>query len=105
MIILDTHVWVWHVQGDPDLTPAHQAFIQAEETNGLGISAISLWEVAKLVELKRLSLPVPTEDWLALALSYPGIILLPLTPRVVVESTSLPGHFRRSDHRSYSASS
>jgi PIN domain nuclease of toxin-antitoxin system len=35
------------------------------------------------------------EDWLDQALSYPGIRLLDLTPRIVVESTQLPGNFHR----------
>lgn len=54
MIILDTHIWIWWVQGDSRLTQQHQACIQA--TNGLGISLYSCWEVAKLVEYSRLVL-------------------------------------------------
>ena len=69
--------------------------IQAQESQGLGISAISCWEVAKLVERGRLVLPCPVEDWLERALDYPGVVLLELTPRVCVESTQLPGEFHR----------
>jgi PIN domain nuclease of toxin-antitoxin system len=50
VIVLDTHVWVWWVHGDPQLPPDHQAYIQANEAQGLGVCAISCWEVAKLVE-------------------------------------------------------
>ena len=59
MIVLDTHIWVWWVHGDDKLPPAHKAYIQAHETDGLGISAISCWEIAKLVEYDRLNLPIP----------------------------------------------
>jgi len=52
-------------------------------------------KVAKLVEYNRLKLPSPVADWLDQALAYPGIRLLDLTPRIVVESTQLPGTFHR----------
>ena len=51
--------------------------------------------MAKLVELQRLSLPCPVSDWIQQALSYPGVRLLDLSPRVCVESTQLPGNFHR----------
>lgn len=95
MIILDTHIWVWWVHGDARLLPQHQAYLQLNEANGLGVSIISCWEVAKLVEYQRLQLPLPVEQWLSQALSYPGVQLLDLTPRIVVESTQLPGQFHR----------
>lgn len=95
MIVLDTHIWVWWVHGDRQLPPAYHAYIQAHEPQGLGISAISCWEVAKLVEYGRLTLPLPVLDWLDQALAYPGMRLLELTPRIAVESTQLPGTFHR----------
>jgi PIN domain nuclease of toxin-antitoxin system len=51
--------------------------------------------VAKLVEYGRLTLPSPVAAWLDQALAYPGIRLLDLTPRIMVESTQLPGTFHR----------
>lgn len=69
--------------------------LEQNEETGLGVSIISCWEVAKLVENNRLTLPTPVEAWLEKALQYPGIRLLPLTPRIVVESTELPGDFHR----------
>lgn len=95
MILLDTHVWVWWVHGDPRLTAEYAEVLASNEAGGLGVSAISCWEVAKLVEYRRLVLPIPTEHWLDQALSYPGVRLLELTPRIAVESTSLPGEFHR----------
>lgn len=50
MIVLDAHIWVWWVHGDAQLSNAHHAYIQAHEAQGLGVSIISCWEVAKLVE-------------------------------------------------------
>ncbi len=95
MIVLDTHIWIWHVQGDKRLTANYASVIQQHESIGIGVSAISLWEIAKVVELGRLSFSVPIEDWFAIALAYPGIALLPLTPQIAVESTRLPGIFHK----------
>lgn len=95
MIVLDTHAWVWWVHGDTQLPVDVHAYIHSHETQGIGISAISCWEVAKLVEHGRLGLPLPVADWLDQSLSYPGVRLLELTPRIAVESTQLPGSFHR----------
>ena len=95
MIVLDTHVWVWWVHDDQHLTPSQTEAIQANETDIIGISAISCWEVAKLVELERLELPAPLEEWFEQALSYPGLRILELTPEIAIESTRLPGEFHR----------
>lgn len=95
MIILDTHIWIWRVQGDPRLLPIYLNFIQQNEASGIGVSAISCWEVAKLVERGRLTLPVSISQWLTQALAYPGVRLLPLSPEVSVEATRLPGTFHR----------
>ena len=95
MIVLDTHIWVWWVHGDSALSPSMRTLLDSSEQTGIGVSAISCWEVAKLVERQRLSLPCSVFDWLPQALSYPGVRLLDLSPRVCVESTQLPGTFHR----------
>lgn len=95
MIILDTHIWVWWVHDNAQLPQHYYQYIQQQEGKGLGISIISCWEVAKLIERGRLMLPYPVEEWLDQALVYPGITLLDLTPRICVESTQLPGDFHR----------
>jgi PIN domain nuclease of toxin-antitoxin system len=95
VIVLDTHIWIWWVHGDPRLTPEQAHVLQEHEGSGLGVSPISCWEVAKLVEYKRLGLPCAVGEWLDQALSYPGVQLLELSTRVVVESTQLPGEFHR----------
>lgn len=93
MILLDTHIWVWWVHRDERLPTPTRSFIERHEAAGLGVSAISCWEVATLVERGRLRVPMPTNDWLHAALSYPGVRLLDLTPDVSAEACSLPGDF------------
>lgn len=95
MILLDTHIWVWWVHGDEKLSEAQNESIQDNEDGVIGICAISLWEVAKLVENEKLELTVPLEKWFSQALSYPGIQIIELTPEIATESTRLPGEFHR----------
>lgn len=95
MIVLDTHIWIWWVHGAPELPDEYRSVIEHHEAIGLGISAISCWEVAKLVEKGRLTLPCAVDAWLDQAFAYPGMQLLPLTPAVAVASTQLPQPFHR----------
>ena len=95
MIVLDTHVLVWWVHGGEQLTQAQREIITANEADLIGVSAISCWEVAKLVEYGRLELPCSLEEWFEQALSYPGTQVLALTPEIAIESTRLPGEFHR----------
>lgn len=91
--VLDTHVWIWMVEGDRESLSA--SAIEAIEEAGRGgavrVSAISVWEVAMLESKGRISLSRPLEDWVRTALRAEGIRLLPLTPEIAIESTRLPG--------------
>jgi PIN domain nuclease of toxin-antitoxin system len=95
VIVLDTHIWIWWVTGSPDLAERHIEAIAASESTGIGVSAISCWEVAKLVELGRLTLNLDVGEWLRLALAYPGVRLLELSAEIAVGSTRLPAGFHR----------
>ncbi len=95
MIILDTHIWIWWVLGSSQLPQEYFQYVQEHEAEELGVSVISCWEIAKLVQGGRIVLPLPVGEWLTKALSYPGIRLLELSPEVAVESTQLPGVFHR----------
>lgn len=95
MIVMDTHIWVWWIHNDSRLNDKLREHIQANENIGLGVSIFSCWEVAKLVELNKLTLHCAIDEWMEVALSYPGIQLLELTPQIAIESTQLPGEFHR----------
>jgi PIN domain nuclease of toxin-antitoxin system len=95
MILLDTHIWIWWVNGSLELPESHRLYIDSNERKGLAVSIMSCWEVAQLVEKDRLSLEIPVLDWINLALNYPGINLLNLTPAIVVDAHQLPGAFHK----------
>lgn len=95
MIVLDTHIWIWWTHNDDRITVKLRENIQMNENAGLGVSVFSCWEIAKLVEIKRVTLHCPIDKWIDTALDYPGIRLLELTPEIAIESTQLPGEFHR----------
>ena len=95
MILLDTHIWIWWVSHPDRLQPIHRELLDRGADRIFGVSIISCWEVAKLVEYGRLSLDRSVGIWLETALAEPGITLLNLQPQIVVESTQLPQPLHR----------
>ncbi len=59
------------------------------------ISAISVWEIATLDHLKKLTLSVECRTWIDRALEAPGVQFAPLTPAIMIDSTRLPGEPHR----------
>jgi PIN domain nuclease of toxin-antitoxin system len=92
MILLDTHIWIWAVHGDPRLTSDHRSRMTAS-ADGLAISDFSCWEVALLAAKGRILLPHPIEEWMRKALKLPNLHRFGVTPRILVQSTILPGSF------------
>src|SRR5262252_808494 len=88
-IVLDTHAWVWWVTEDRRLSRRAAEAIRKHD-DGLLLSAISVWEVAKNVEKKWLVLDRPLRDWIDQALRAPRLLVVELTPSILVESCDLP---------------
>ena len=95
MILLDTHIWIWWVNESEQIPSQIVSYIESHIESGIGVSIISCWEVAKLVEYDRLKLSCAVNEWIDQALNYPGVRLLDLTPEIVVMSTQLPGDFHK----------
>jgi PIN domain nuclease of toxin-antitoxin system len=94
--VLDTHAWVAWMLGSSDLSPAEHAALDALSSDQRPyVSAISLWEVAMLVDLKRLSLDMPLADWLAAAAHPRTVRMIPITPSVAAGTALLPETFHR----------
>ena len=92
-ILLDTHVWIWLSIGD---LSSLSVKAQRSITDGTlkWISAISCWELAKLVEKQRIGFTIPTLTWMRRSLNENNILIADLTPEIAVESTDLQGFHR-----------
>lgn len=95
MILLDTHIWVWWIAGDPSLPVRYRDYLREQESGGLAVSVISCWEVALKAAQGKLELTGEAPEWIQAALDYPGIRLAELTVDVVVEANRLPSGLHR----------
>ncbi|MBF0623844.1 MAG: type II toxin-antitoxin system VapC family toxin [Magnetococcales bacterium] len=91
MILLDTHAWTrWlHPEMGQSLPSGLRAWLEATHED-FGVSIISCLEIAQLVKRGRLILPLRLPTWFDAALDGSGIACLPLTPRILHTSTTLP---------------
>jgi PIN domain nuclease of toxin-antitoxin system len=89
-VLLDTHVWIWWSIGASQSLSAmaQKALVSASKK---WVSAISCWELAKLVEKNRLGLAIHPLTWIKRSLQEGNIRLADLTPEIAVESTRLSG--------------
>ena len=94
--VLDTHAWVAWMLGSSDLAATERVALDSLPPDRRPfVSAISLWEVAMLVDLKRLSLDLPLADWLAGATHPRTVKVIPITPAVAAGTALLPPTFHR----------
>src|SRR5258708_5176075 len=62
--VMDTHVVIWWLTDDRKLSKGHAKLLERSERSGtaIALSAISLWEIAKLVERGRIELTQSVDD-------------------------------------------
>jgi PIN domain nuclease of toxin-antitoxin system len=95
--LLDTHIWLWAQGGeterfDPELRSELE---KHQRRRQVCVSAISILEIARLVALQQYSLTISIDDFVSEATADDGFVLLDLSPRILIESTRLPGDFHR----------
>jgi PIN domain nuclease of toxin-antitoxin system len=91
-LILDTHVWIWAVEGMTERlgAAAVTAIEQAARASVLAVSAISVWELAMLVKRRRLTLATAVNSWIEASLRPPGARIIPVGAAIALDSTQLP---------------
>ena len=90
-LLLDTHVALWLDSGDDRLRASTRTLIDGCWQNGGSIllSAVTVWEIALLVDTGRIDLDVPVEAWIERFLDCPGIEAVPLSHRAASRSYQL----------------
>jgi PIN domain nuclease of toxin-antitoxin system len=87
VIVLDTHAWFWWVNEPGRLSrPASRAIERAQR---IGVSTMSVLELADLIERRRIRLDTPTRAWIRDALADEHVEPLPLTAEVAVDAAQL----------------
>jgi len=91
-LILDTHTFIWFVNGDKNLTTKAREAIE-NPSNFSHISIASLWEMAIKISLGKLEITYPFEQ--ALTQIYEnGFEILPITFEHTLVITELAFHHR-----------
>jgi PIN domain nuclease of toxin-antitoxin system len=94
-LLLDTHIWLWWLLGQPELPAKERDALDALAAAGTppGLSAISLWEAQMLVAKGRLKIDAPLSHWLPTAVAAESVTLLPMDVAVILALDSLPAGF------------
>jgi PIN domain nuclease of toxin-antitoxin system len=84
MILLDTHILVWWVDGDTNRLSrkARQALEQHGKRNELLVTSISIFEITTLERRGRLRFEVSASEWLAQVRRLPEYRIEPLTDEI-----------------------
>ena len=83
MIVLDTHVLIWWATGDAQLSAKARHAIAAQQRN------------SGHIERDRIVLTMDVDEWLAAVQGFDGVRMVPVSPRVAVQSVRLPGTFHK----------
>jgi PIN domain nuclease of toxin-antitoxin system len=90
-LLLDTHVALWLDSGDDRLRTSTRALIDTCWQKGgiILLSAITVWEIALLVDTGRIDLDLPVTAWIDRFLDRPGIEAVPLGYKAASRSYQL----------------
>lgn len=89
MILLDTHVLIWLANEPAKLSlKAREAIGTTDQSGGLAISAITLWELAWLATRSRLNITGTVESFVEEITSRTAV--LPITSKIAVLANQLP---------------
>jgi PIN domain nuclease of toxin-antitoxin system len=92
VLLLDTHVWIWAVEGDERrLGRRTRSLLTTSEARGtIRVSPMSVFEIVALHTLGRLILSRTPERWIREALDSPGIRLAELSIAAAIDAGHIP---------------
>ena len=96
-LLLDTHIALWLDSGDDRLRGKTRLLIDECWRSGgtVFFSAVTAWEIALLVDMARISLDVPVDEWIGRFLDNPGIDAVSLS----IEAASGACRLHHLEHR------
>ena len=87
-LLLDTHVWLWYVLGDTQLSQTHRHLLEDPGAE-LYLSSISVWEAHLLIEKKRLHVDQPPGVWVPRAVRTMQLREVGITFAIAVRSRAI----------------
>ena len=92
MLLLDTHVWVWSVEGDVRRIGrrTRQLLLRAQARDAIRVSPVTVFEVGALHTLGRIRLTLAVDQWVRQSLDAPGVRIAEVTPPVALDAGHIP---------------
>jgi PIN domain nuclease of toxin-antitoxin system len=92
VVLLDTHAWIWTVEGDTRRIGrrSRQLIAGAEAREAVRISVATVFEIVALHAAGRLRLAKPPEQWIDASLDLSGVRLAELTRTVAMDAGFIP---------------
>jgi PIN domain nuclease of toxin-antitoxin system len=92
MILLDTQAVAWLAMAPEKLSPAADAAIEtARQDGGIAIAGKSLWEIAMMIQRRKIAVHIPLREFLQSIEQY--CTVLPITSAVAALSVQLSANF------------
>ena len=88
-MILDTHAWVFYASGGHLATRGLQRIETTRKVGRLQIAAVTLWEVALLVQARRIRFERPIDEWFRDALARREVTVAALDAQVAINAARL----------------
>lgn len=90
MILLDTHALLWLIDDHDRLGRQARRRI-TNSTGDIHLSAMSFWEIAMLIDKRRIALAMPLKGWMERLFATGGFKTVSIDPAIAVDAGSLPG--------------
>jgi PIN domain nuclease of toxin-antitoxin system len=91
-LLLDTHTFLWFIEDSPKLSAEAKGLLESEAD--LLLSIASIWEMAIKINIGKLSLPPPFDEFISDQLSRNTIELFPIRLAHLGLLSTLPFHHR-----------
>jgi PIN domain nuclease of toxin-antitoxin system len=93
-IVLDTHILIWSILSPDYLSlKIREKIAAAQELGELYIASITLWEIAMLINKRRINVFERTYDFLNSIANIEGLNIIEIDADIAAESVMLPGGF------------
>ena len=86
MLLLDTHVWIWSLEGDARRIGrrTRSLLARAELRDAIRISPVTLFEVMALHACGRLHLTRPPDEWIRQAMESAPVRIAEVSPTIAI---------------------
>jgi len=94
VVLLDTHIWLWWLLGEANLSERERTALEhLSAKNRIAISWATLWETEMLERKDRITLQPDLRSWMHQATRPDVSVILPVDVDVVLAQHQLPESF------------